>query len=325
MDRTINYQITEEADGLRIEQFLRHQGYSYQNITQLKKMPESILKNGVWEYMRSLLATGDILTVHIQENESSPNIPPVELPLSIIYEDEDILVVNKPAGMPIHPSLNNYENSLANGLMWYYTEQGKPFIFRCTNRLDRDTSGLTVIAKHLISSSILSSMGARHEIKREYLAIVRGSVTPPSGTIDAPLARTGSSMIERKVDFKHGERAVTHYKVVEEKNGHSLVSLILETGRTHQIRVHMKHIGHVLFNDERYGGHEILKGTHFSKYKQFVNNCFETCPRQALHAMTLGFVHPRTGEEMFFTSPLPEDMTNLIDKWRNYISNREEL
>ncbi len=125
MDRTINYQITEEADGLRIEQFLRHQGYSYQNITQLKKMPESILKNGVWEYMRSLLATGDILTVHIQENESSPNIPPVELPLSIIYEDEDILVVNKPAGMPIHPSLNNYENSLANGLMWYYTAARK--------------------------------------------------------------------------------------------------------------------------------------------------------------------------------------------------------
>lgn len=125
----------------------------------VKKMPESILRNGVWEYMRSPLATGDLLTVYIQENESSPNIPPVELPLSIIYEDEDILVVNKPAGMPIHPSLNNYENSLANGLMWYYTQQGKPFIFRCTNRLDRDTSGLTVIAKHLISSSILSSMG----------------------------------------------------------------------------------------------------------------------------------------------------------------------
>ena len=136
--------------------------------------------------------------------------------------------------------------------MWYYTEQGKPFIFRCTNRLDRDTSGLTVIAKHLISSSILSSMGARHEIKREYLAIVRGSVTPPSGTIDAPLARTGSSMIERKVDFKHGERAVTHYKVVEEKNGHSLVSLILETGRTHQIRVHMQYLGFPLVGDYLY-------------------------------------------------------------------------
>ena len=158
MDRTINYQITEEADGLRIEQFLRHQGYSYQNITQLKKMPESILKNGVWEYMRSLLATGDILTVHIQENESSPNIPPVELPLSIIYEDEDILVVNKPAGMPIHPSMKNYYNSLANALAWYYQDQGKPFIFRCSNRLDRDTSGLTVISKHLVSASIMADM-----------------------------------------------------------------------------------------------------------------------------------------------------------------------
>ena len=278
MDRTINYQITEEADGLRIEQFLRHQGYSYQNITQLKKMPESILKNGVWEYMRSLLATGDILTVHIQENESSPNI----------------LVVNKPAGMPIHPSLNNYENSLANGLMWYYTEQGKPFIFRCTNRLDRDTSGLTVIAKHLISSSILSSMGARHEIKREYLAIVRGSVTPPSGTIDAPLARTGSSMIERKVDFKHGERAVTHYKVVEEKNGHSLVSLLLETGRTHQIRVHMQYLGFPLVGDYLY------------------NPDMEYIHRQALHSWKLSFIHPITKEPMEFKAELPKDMKNIL-------------
>ena len=244
MDRTINYQITEEADGLRIEQFLRHQGYSYQNITQLKKMPESILKNGVWEYMRSLLATGDILTVHIQENESSPNIPPVELPLSIIYEDEDILVVNKPAGMPIHPSLNNYENSLANGLMWYYTEQGKPFIFRCTNRLDRDTSGLTVIA--------------------------------------------------RKVDFKHGERAVTHYKVVKEKNGHSLVSLILETGRTHQIRVHMQYLGFPLVGDYLY------------------NPDMEYIHRQALHSWKLSFIHPITKEPMEFTAELPKDMKNIL-------------
>ena len=217
MDRTINYQITEEADGLRIEQFLRHQGLLLPEHHPVKKDAGKHFKKrslGIYAfttcYWRSSHST-------YSGNESSPNIPPVELPLSIIYEDEDILVVNKPAGMPIHPSLNNYENSLANGLMWYYTEQGKPFIFRCTNRLDRDTSGLTVIAKHLISSSILSSMGARHEIKREYLAIVRGSVTPPSGTIDAPLARTGSSMIERKVDFKHGERAVTHYKVVKEK------------------------------------------------------------------------------------------------------------
>ena len=294
MDRTINYQITEEADGLRIEQFLRHQGYSYQNITQLKKMPECILKNGVWEYMRSLLATGDILTVHIQENESSPNIPPVELPLSIIYEDEDILVVNKPAGMPIHPSLNNYENSLANGLMWYYTQQRKPFIFRCTNRLDRDTSGLTIIAKHMVSSSILSQMVREHTISREYRAIVRGSVTPPCGTIDAPLSRKPGSIIERTVNFEHGERAVTHYQVLEEKNGHSLVSLILETGRTHQIRVHMQYLGFPLVGDYLY------------------NPDMEYIHRQALHSWKLSFIHPITKEPMEFTAELPKDMKNIL-------------
>ena len=294
MERILHYEIKASDDSPTVACFLKRQGYSSANLTDLKKMPESILKNGVWEYMHSLLATGDILTVHIQENESSPNIPPVELPLSIIYEDEDILVVNKPAGMPIHPSLNNYENSLANGLMWYYTQQRKPFIFRCTNRLDRDTSGLTVIAKHLISSSILSSMGARHEIKREYLAIVRGSVTPPSGTIDAPLARTGSSMIERKVDFKHGERAVTHYKVVEEKNGHSLVSLILETGRTHQIRVHMQYLGFPLVGDYLY------------------NPDMEYIHRQALHSWKLSFIHPITKEPMEFTAELPKDMKNIL-------------
>ena len=296
MDRTINYQITEEADGLRIEQFLRHQGYSYQNITQLKKMPESILRNGVWEYMRSPLATGDLLTVHIQENESSPNIPPVELPLSIIYEDEDILVVNKPAGMPIHPSLNNYENSLANGLMWYYTQQGKPFIFRCTNRLDRDTSGLTIVAKHYVSAGILSAMIANKAtsgITREYLAIVKGSVLPSEGMITAPLGRKEGSIIERCVDFEKGESAVTHYRVLDEKNGHSLVSLILETGRTHQIRIHMKYLGYPLIGDYLY------------------NPDMEQIQRQALHAWKLSFVHPITGEKMQFTAPLPEDMAKV--------------
>ena len=293
MDRTINYQITEEADGLRIEQFLRHQGYSYQNITQLKKMPESILKNGVWEYMRSLLATGDILTVHIQENESSPNIPPVELPLSIIYEDKDILVVNKPAGMPIHPSLNNYENSLANGLMWYYTEQGKPFIFRCSNRLDRDTSGLTVISKHLVSASIMADMTKKRLVHREYLAIVKGDLTPPTGTITAPLSRKEGSIIERTVDFDHGEEAITHYKLVKKENGHSLVSLQLETGRTHQIRIHMKYLGYPLIGDYLY------------------NPDMEHITRQALHSYHMEFPHPITGQKMTFTAPLPSDMSAI--------------
>ena len=294
MERSITYHIDAQADGLRTEQFLRHLGYSYQNLTQLKKMPESILINGVWSYLRTPVHTDDTLIVHIRENESSPNIPPVDLPLCIVYEDEDIIVVNKPAGMPVHPSLNNYRNSLANALMYYYQQQGKPFIFRCTNRLDRDTSGLTVIAKHMVSSSILSSMTARHDIKREYLAVVRGSVAPASGTIDAPIGRVGTSLIERKIDFEHGERAVTHYQVVEEKNGYSLVSLVLETGRTHQIRVHMKYLGFPLVGDYLY------------------NPDMEYIRRQALHSHSLSFRHPITGEDLKFTAELPEDILRIF-------------
>ena len=294
MERIITYHIDARADELRTEQFLRRRGYSCQNLTQLKKMPEGILINGVWSYMRTPLSAGDTLTVHIRETESSPNIPPVDLPLCIVYEDEDIIVVNKPTGMPVHPSLNNYRNSLANALMYYYQQQGKPFIFRCTNRLDRDTSGLTVIAKHMVSSSILSAMTARHKIRREYLAIVRGHVTPPSGTIDAPIGRAGTPLIERRIDFEHGERAVTHYRVVKEKNGHSLVSLVLETGRTHQIRVHMKYLGFPLVGDYLY------------------NPDMEYIQRQALHSHSLAFRHPITGEDLKFTAELPEDMLRIF-------------
>lgn len=295
MERTIIYLTDDNSAGLRIEQFLRRQGYSYQNLTQLKKMPESILINGVWSYMRTVLKRGDVLTVRIRETESSPNIPPAEHPIDIVYEDEDIIVVNKPAGMPVHPSLNNYENSLANALMYYYQKQGKPFIFRCSNRLDRDTSGLTVIAKHMVSSSILSKMGVRHEITREYLAITRGSLSPSDGTINAPIGRAGSSLIERKIDFEEGEHAVTHYHVMTEKNGHSLVSLMLETGRTHQIRVHMKYIGHPLVGDYLY------------------NPDMEYISRQALHSYRLSFTHPITGKDMEFTAPLPADMRRILD------------
>lgn len=295
MERIITYTITEEDGGLRIEQYLRRRGYSRQNLTELKKMPRSILVNNTWYYMHQTLSAGDLLTVHIQETSSSEKIPPIEHPLDIIYEDEDILVVNKPAGMPIHPSMNNYYHSLANALAWYYGQQNKPFIFRCTNRLDRDTSGLTVIAKHMVSSNILSGMGRRHEIHREYLAIVRGAVTPPAGTINAPLSRKSGSIIERTVDFENGEPAVTHYRVLEEKNGHSLVSLHLETGRTHQIRIHMKYLGSPLIGDYLY------------------NPDMEFIHRQALHSHRLSFLHPFTGETMDFTAPLPDDMKQVLD------------
>ena len=294
MDRMLDYTVQINEDGLRVEQFLRRRGYSRQNLVELKKMPLSILVNGSPRRLNEILTDMDTLTVHIQEHISSLQIPPVRLPLDIIYEDEDIIVINKPAGMPVHPSINNYTNTLANGLAWYYREQGKPFIFRCTNRLDRDTSGLTIIAKHMLSSNILSRMTVRHEIRREYLAIVRGSVQPAEGTISAPLSRKPGSVIERIVDFDHGDRAVTHYHVVEEKNGHSLVSLLLETGRTHQIRIHMKYLGFPLIGDYLY------------------NPDMEYMQRQALHSCCLALSHPITGEKLEFHAPLPGDMRRVL-------------
>ena len=293
MNRTIEYTIPESQNGLRVEQFLRRKGYSRQNLTEIKRMPQSILVNGIHYYMRQTLAAGDHLQVCICETESSEKIPPVKLPLNIVYEDEDILVINKPSGMPIHPSMKNYYNSLANALAWYYQDQGKPFIFRCSNRLDRDTSGLTIVAKHYVSAGILSAMIANKAtsgITREYLAIAKGSVRPLEGTITAPLGRKEGSIIERTVDFENGESAVTHYRVLDEKNGHSLVSLILETGRTHQIRIHMKHLGYPLIGDYLY------------------NPDMERIQRQALHAWKLIFRHPITGEILSFTAPLPKDM-----------------
>ena len=259
-------------------------------------MPKSILVNGVHYYMRQELSKGDHLQVRICETKYSEKIPPTNLPLDIIYEDEDLLVLNKPAGMPIHPSLNNYTNSMANALAYYFHSQGKPFIFRCCNRLDRDTSGLTIVSKHLVSGSILSDMTKYREVHREYLAIARGSVTPSEGTIQAPLGRKEGTIIERTVDWEHGEDAVTHYKVVKEANGHSLVSLRLETGRTHQIRIHMKYLGYPLIGDYLY------------------NPDMEYMTRQALHSHHMEFTHPITGEHMSFTAPLPEEMARVMQE-----------
>ncbi|QNM06713.1 RluA family pseudouridine synthase [Qiania dongpingensis] len=294
MNRTLTYTIAAEEAELKIEQYLKRRGYSRQNLIRLKKMQDGVMLNGSCCHMNSRLAAGDELMVHIRETESSEKIVPVPLPVELVYEDEDILVVNKSAGMPTHPSMNNYTNSMANALAWYYKEQGKPFIFRCTNRLDRDTSGLTVIAKHMLSSGILSSMAVRREIHREYLALVRGRVDPPEGTIVAPLSRKPGSIIEREVDFKNGETAVTHYRLLEVRNGHSLVSLRLETGRTHQIRIHMKYLGFPLIGDYLY------------------NPDMEHIGRQALHSARLAFRHPITGEEMDFSAPLPEDMRRVL-------------
>lgn len=294
MNRTLTYRITAQNAGQTIEHFLRKKGYSSQCIKELKKMSYSILINGEWQYMKYILQDGETLTVHIMEENSSEKIPPVELPLNIVYEDEDLLVVNKPADMPIHPSLNNYENSLANALAWYFAKQDTPFVFRCINRLDRDTSGLTIIAKHMLSAGILSAQVTERAIHREYLAIVRGQIHPEKGTVDAPMGRKGDSIIERMIDYEKGERAITHYNLKAYKNGHSLLSIHLETGRTHQIRVHMKHIGFPLIGDHLY------------------NPDMEHISRQALHSHKLQFIHPITGEAMEFTAPLPNDMAKVL-------------
>lgn len=294
MERILTYHITSADAGLTIGEYLQKKGYSAQTIKELKKMERSILINGVWEYVRYKLSAGEKLVIHIQEDASSEKIPPVKLNFEIVYEDEDIMVVNKPADMPIHPSLNNYYNSLANGLAYYFEQQGKPFVFRCVNRLDRNTSGLTIIAKHMLSAGILSQQVANRDIHREYLAIVRGIPTPAEGTIDAPIARKEASVIERVVDFEKGDRAVTHYKTIQSANGHSLLSIHLETGRTHQIRVHMKHIGCPLIGDYLY------------------NPDMEYMNRQALHSHRLVFTHPITRKTMDFTASLPEDMAQVI-------------
>ena len=293
MERTLTYTTDNLITPLPVSHFLKQRGFSSQNLVQLKKDPTAVLANGIPCFMNHALRPGDTLTLHIREERSSEKIPPVDLPLDIVYEDADLMVINKPAGMPIHPSMNNYYNSMANALAYYFRQQNCPFVFRCINRLDRDTSGLTIVAKHYVSAGMLSAMIANKAasgITREYLAIVKGSVRPPEGTITAPLSRKEGSIIERTVDFEKGESAVTHYKVLDEKNGYSLVSLILETGRTHQIRIHMKYLGYPLIGDYLY------------------NPDMERIQRQALHARKLSFRHPITGETLAFTAPLPEDM-----------------
>ncbi len=273
----------------------------------------------------------DVLTVMMDRPRYDNDIIPEDIPLDIVYEDNDLMVVNKPAGLVVHPGCGNYHGTLVNAIAWHLKDNPKydpndPQV-GLVHRIDKDTSGLLVVAKTPDAKTHLGLQFYNKTTKRKYNALVWGVVENNEGTIEGNIGRNPKDRMQMAVlsDPAQGKHAVTHYRVLERLGYVTLVECVLETGRTHQIRVHMKHIGHTLFNDERYGGNEILKGTHFSKYKQFVNNCFETCPRQALHAMTLGFVHPRTGEEIFFTSPLPEDMTNLIDKWRNYISNREEL
>ena len=307
-----------------------------------------ILVNGKPEKVSYKVKPLDVVQVMMDRPRHSTEIVPEDIPLDIVYEDDDLLVVNKPAGMVVHPGHGNYTGTLVNALAFHLgglaesategmegdegdaegDEEDFDFQKRCglVHRIDKETSGLLVIAKTEEAGTSLSRQFFHKTTRRLYTALVWGHVEKDEGVIEGNIGRNKRDRI--LMDFypagsEEGKPAVTHYKVLKRLGYVTLVECRLETGRTHQIRVHMKHIGHTLFNDKTYGGDQILKGTTFARYTQFVKHCFEVCPRQALHARTLGFKHPRTGEEMDFETPLPEDMTQLIELWNEYISQRE--
>ena len=278
-----------------------------------------------------IVRPGDIIRFVMPYRRRGLEIIPQDIPLNIVYEDEDVLVVNKPAGMVVHPGHGHYEGTLVNALAHHLgisadSEAMDERMGILVHRIDKDTSGLLAVAKNDEAQLKLARQFFEHSIERRYQAIVWGDLHEESGTVEGYIGRDPSDRLRFKAvaDEDHGKRAVTHWQVLERFGFVTLVECKLETGRTHQIRVHMSQLGHPIFNDERYGGSEIRKGTIYAKYKQFIHNCFEICPRQALHAKTLGFTHPRTGEWLQFDSTLPEDMTALLDKWRRYSGQMPE-
>lgn len=324
-----------EADSgqalLRVDKFLMTR-LPNASRTKIQEAADSgnILVNGKAVKSSYKVKPRDVVSVVMSYPRREIEIIPEDIPLNIVYEDDELLVVNKPAGMVVHPSYGHYSGTLVNALAWHL--KGNP-LFKAgdprpglVHRIDKDTSGLLVVAKTEQAKTHLALQFFHKTSDRKYVAVCWGNMESDAGTI---VGNIGRNQTNRKVmacfpDGSCGKHAVTHYRVMERLGYVNVVECVLETGRTHQIRVHFKHLKHPLFNDKEYGGNEILKGTTFAKYKQFVNNCFETCPRQALHAKTLGFEHPVTGERLSFDSEIPEDMSRLIEKWRNYTQNREE-
>lgn len=315
---------------LRIDKFLmgRIEGATRNKIQQAIEA-ERVLLNGHPVKSNYKVRPLDKIIIYQDYLSENTDIIPEDIPFDIVYEDADVMVINKQPGMVVHPGSGNPSGTLVNAVA-YYLKQQNPEIeenelsrFGLVHRIDKNTSGLLVMAKNAKAMTILAKQFFDHTVHRRYVALVWGDFSEEEGTI---VANVGRHQRFRKLftaypEGDHGKEAVTHYKVLERFNYVTLVECRLETGRTHQIRVHMQHIGHPLFNDETYGGDKIVKGTIFSKYKQFVENCFALCPRHALHAQQLGFIHPVTKEKLMFESPLPEDMNAVIEKWRNYSSS----
>ena len=315
---------------LRIDKYLMNR---IENATR-NKIQEgakngSIFVNGVPVKSNYKVKPYDVIKVLFAHPPYENLLVGENIPLEVVYEDDTLLVVNKPAGMVVHPGHGNYSGTLINALIYRFdnlpnNSSDRPGL---VHRIDKDTSGLLVIAKTEQAMAHLSLQFAEKTSEREYVALVWGNVENEEGTVEGNIGRHPKNRLQNTVYFgddeDKGKPAITHYKVLERLGYVTLVSCKLETGRTHQIRVHMKHIGHTLFNDERYGGEKILKGTTFTKYKQFVDNCFKILPRQALHAKTLGFIHPKTGDFMRFESEIPEDMQQCIEKWRAYSKHQD--
>lgn len=310
---------------LRIDKFLsvRIEGIS-RNRIQKAADADSILVNGTAVKSSYKVKPLDVISIVMDRPRRELEIIPENIPLDIVFEDDALMVINKPAGMVVHPGHGNYTGTLVNAVAFHLKQKGIKDVndprLGLVHRIDKDTSGLLLVAKTQTAKAHLSAQFFNKETKRIYVALVWGNIEEDNGTVEGNIGRDPKDRMLMRVfpDGDQGKTAVTHYSVLERFGYVTLVQCRLETGRTHQIRVHMKHIGHTLFNDERYGGNEVLRGTRFAKYKQFVYNCFAICPRQCLHAATLGFRHPVTNEELYFESKIPEDIQGVIEKWRTY-------
>jgi len=325
------FEVDKGQSLLRIDKYLCNK---IENVSRTKVQEAAdagnVLVNNISVKPNYKVKPGDIISIVMPEPPREIELIPEDIPLNIVYEDNDLIVVNKNPGMVVHPGYGNYSGTLVNALAFHFnnldmfnSDDLRPGL---VHRIDKNTSGLIVVAKNEQAKNKLASQFYERTIQRKYIALVWG-VPEIEGTIEGNIGR---SLKNRKVmhvfpDGEYGKTAITHYKLIEPLGYVSLVECKLQTGRTHQIRVHFQYIKHPLFNDDTYGGDRILKGTTFTKYKQFVQNCFNILPRHALHAKSLGFIHPATGEKMFFESDLPKDMQQAIDKWRNYTVNRSEL
>lgn len=323
------YIATQGQDPLRVDKFLMN---FIENATR-NKIQQAIKAGNVLVKEQTVKANYkvkpfDVVRVVLAHPPHENLLVPEDIPLDIVFEDDEVIVVNKPAGMVVHPGHGNYSGTLVNGLIYHIEKLPKNSNERpgLVHRIDKDTSGLLVVAKSDFTMAHLAKQFFDKKTHRVYNALVWGNVEKDEGTIEGHIGRSLKNRLQMSVfpDGEHGKPAVTHYKVIERFNYVTLVECRLETGRTHQIRAHFKHIGHTLFNDERYGGDQVLKGTTFTKYKQFVENCFKVLPRQALHAKTLGFRHPLTKEMLNFDSELPQDMIDVLEKWRNYTIHQKE-